>query len=248
MLVDEVLAVGDIQFQRKCLDRMRGLAGGQTTIIFVSHNMAAIHALCNRCLLLDAGRSVKIGPTTDVATQYLQHHAPTQHFVRKHPLPKKACVTEADVRIGAISPELPGTLLQAKLKLWSPEKMKIAVQFRIKDPLGSNIAFASLGQFNPEDLLQLQAGEATLNVAIPIDQIAQGEYSLDIVLVIPMVALVDSVDDCIRFSVDRAPRPGHLRALQQSWGYGCVELPIHFAEAAIQVSSQHSFIEHSVTY
>src|SRR5262249_55233989 len=61
MLVDEVLAVGDLQFQRKCLDKMDDVARGGRTVLLVSHNMAAIEGLCSRALLIDGGRVVHDG-------------------------------------------------------------------------------------------------------------------------------------------------------------------------------------------
>ena len=71
LLVDEVLAVGDAQFQKKCLGKMNDVAKTEgRTIIFVSHNMAAIEVLCDRCLLLQAGRLAGDGPTDSVIAQY----------------------------------------------------------------------------------------------------------------------------------------------------------------------------------
>ncbi len=72
LLVDEVLAVGDYSFQKKCLGRMRDVAGGGRTVLFVSHNMQAISTLCDQTILLDAGRVAMIGPTSQVVETYLQ--------------------------------------------------------------------------------------------------------------------------------------------------------------------------------
>src|SRR5881409_1050782 len=66
LIVDEVLAVGDAAFQKKCIDRMAALAAGGRTILFVSHNMDLIPRLCHRALLLDAGQVVRHGPADDV--------------------------------------------------------------------------------------------------------------------------------------------------------------------------------------
>lgn len=71
MLVDEVLAVGDVQFQKKCLGKMKDVAGEGRTILFVSHNMGAIRNLCERILLLDKGRLVADGPADHVIARYL---------------------------------------------------------------------------------------------------------------------------------------------------------------------------------
>ncbi len=66
-MVDEVLAVGDHAFQRKCLGKMEQVAGGGRTVLFVSHNMAAIQQLCSRALYLEHGRLAGIGePQTEI--------------------------------------------------------------------------------------------------------------------------------------------------------------------------------------
>jgi len=70
LLVDEVLAVGDSEFQAKCLGKMSDVARGGRTILFVSHNMGAVGALCSRAVLLDHGRVVADGPSAAVVAQY----------------------------------------------------------------------------------------------------------------------------------------------------------------------------------
>jgi lipopolysaccharide transport system ATP-binding protein len=73
LLVDEVLAVGDAQFQKKCMGKMSEVARGRgRTILFVSHNMAAVEALCQRCVLLGNGRVAALGPTDAVIAEYLK--------------------------------------------------------------------------------------------------------------------------------------------------------------------------------
>ncbi len=71
LLVDEVLAVGDIQFQKKCMGKMGDVARSEgRTIIFVSHNMAAIEALCKRCIVLQDGALEMDGPTGEAIARY----------------------------------------------------------------------------------------------------------------------------------------------------------------------------------
>jgi ABC-type polysaccharide/polyol phosphate transport system ATPase subunit len=72
LIVDEVLAVGDAEFQRKCLGRMQDVSRGDgRTVLFVSHNMDAVQRLCTRAVLLERGRNVATGPTAGVVAQYL---------------------------------------------------------------------------------------------------------------------------------------------------------------------------------
>src|SRR5437763_1651354 len=71
MVVDEVLAVGDAEFQEKCLGKMQGVASSEgRTVLFVSHNMAAVQQLCHNALWLDQGGARKIGPAAQVVQAY----------------------------------------------------------------------------------------------------------------------------------------------------------------------------------
>lgn len=70
LIVDEVLAVGDAQFQKKCLGKMRDVSQHGRTILFVSHSMAAVSALCDRAILLDGGRVILDGETSQVVAGY----------------------------------------------------------------------------------------------------------------------------------------------------------------------------------
>jgi lipopolysaccharide transport system ATP-binding protein len=72
LLVDEVLAVGDAEFQRRCLGRMEDLSESGRTVLFVSHNMQAIAQLCDRAILLDGGQIVRDGGSAEVVAHYLQ--------------------------------------------------------------------------------------------------------------------------------------------------------------------------------
>lgn len=72
LLVDEVLAVGDIGFQKKCLGKMSDVATEGRTVLFVSHNMQAVRALCPRSLLLEAGGGIADGPTADTMLMYYE--------------------------------------------------------------------------------------------------------------------------------------------------------------------------------
>ena len=71
LLIDEVLAVGDAEFQKRCLGKMSGIAESGRTILFVSHNMAAVSQLCSRVLWLQKGQTEAVGPADDIVRRYL---------------------------------------------------------------------------------------------------------------------------------------------------------------------------------
>jgi len=72
LILDEVLAVGDAAFQRKCLEKMRQISSQGRTVFYVSHNLTSIHELCSRALLIESGQLVADGSTELVSASYLQ--------------------------------------------------------------------------------------------------------------------------------------------------------------------------------
>lgn len=71
LIVDEILSVGDFDFQKRCIDRMREVLKSGTTVLFVSHDLKAVTELCQRAMLLDHGQMVTLGPTETVVQRYL---------------------------------------------------------------------------------------------------------------------------------------------------------------------------------
>jgi len=72
LILDEVLSVGDAEFQRKCLERVEALVSEGRTLLFVSHSASALRAFCDRCIWLDAGRLQADGPTEQILAQFQQ--------------------------------------------------------------------------------------------------------------------------------------------------------------------------------
>jgi lipopolysaccharide transport system ATP-binding protein len=85
LLVDEVLAVGDAAFQRKCLGKMGEVASAGRTVLFVSHNMGAVVSLCQRALWIDSGRIASDGPVEAIAHEYLSALSRRGFQVRSEP-------------------------------------------------------------------------------------------------------------------------------------------------------------------
>ncbi|MCU0418238.1 MAG: ABC transporter ATP-binding protein [Cyclobacteriaceae bacterium] len=85
LIIDEVLAVGDAEFQKKCLGKMEDVSKSGRTILFVSHNMAAVENLCDRAVLLEGGQHIFAGPVADVIEQYNSRNLVSQTEIK---LPK----------------------------------------------------------------------------------------------------------------------------------------------------------------
>lgn len=74
LILDEVLAVGDLSFQRKCLERMGELTSGGRTLLFVSHSMEAINRFCDRVIWLDQGKVIGDGPSEEITGEFMQRY------------------------------------------------------------------------------------------------------------------------------------------------------------------------------
>jgi lipopolysaccharide transport system ATP-binding protein len=84
LIVDEVLAVGDLQFQQRCISRMKEFESAGGTVLFVTHNMEAMTALCSRAIVLDHGRVIFDGSAADGRDTYLQLQSSREHTVEKN--------------------------------------------------------------------------------------------------------------------------------------------------------------------
>ena len=87
LIVDEVLAVGDAEFQKKCLGKMHEVSRGGRTVLFVSHNMGAIQTLCSRAIWLEKGAVSFDGDVNACVNRYLAHATPGSQVAESHPVP-----------------------------------------------------------------------------------------------------------------------------------------------------------------
>jgi lipopolysaccharide transport system ATP-binding protein len=128
LLVDEVLAVGDAAFQRKCLGRMGNVAREGRTVLFVSHNMQAVLALCRRALLLQGGKITDQGPTAEVVQHYLESQVPTGAFISED---RRAQATEGSAQIVSLRIESadPDRVIR------SGSRLRIVVGYRSDRPV-----------------------------------------------------------------------------------------------------------------
>ena len=117
LLVDEVLAVGDAAFQKKCLGKMKDVAGEGRTVLFVSHNLASVRSLCRTGILLRDGMLALRGTTDDVVDAYLHSHEVRSHVSLAELSERQG---RGDVRITALSASCPGAAEAAALTAGQP--------------------------------------------------------------------------------------------------------------------------------
>jgi lipopolysaccharide transport system ATP-binding protein len=208
LIVDEVLAVGDAAFQKKCLGKMSETAKSGRTVLFVSHNMHTIQDLCNRTMLLEDGNIVMDGETSEVIKHYLQ--------------PDMIKSGESDLTENLRARRSPGTL-RAKMVRILNKNGKICTTFEINDQISIEVDIDNLNVngfavsflvYNQQGALIHQVrsqdgnidtknldSTTTVRMTIPKLNIIQGRYSIDVWIGNHLDLLEDHVEGTISFEV-----------------------------------------------
>ena len=169
LIVDEVLAVGDLHFQKKCLGRMGEIHREGRTILFVSHNLSAVNRLCSNCILLEGGKLVARGPTSDVISAYVRLGAESGSADRTfdEPLAPGARGKIRRIRVESADPETSGTVEVTK-------PFDVAVEYEIVEPLRGLVV--SIEIYSEElGLAVISLSDGELNHAL-LDQRPAGRY------------------------------------------------------------------------
>jgi len=209
LLVDEVLAVGDVEFQKKCLGKMDDVVSKEgRTIMFVSHNIDAICHLCSRCILLRNGEIELAGNTAEVVAAYLgagQQQPPVVNF--------KAIGSEATFQVaGLYGPEgRPSTSFSSN----APVLVKcsfalqrsipgLQVSFSVFNFKGEEIFYSTNSMAEPAISVE-SAGTHHLSAMIPSRLLLPGRYFINLALHIPNVHLYDRRDQALGFQIVGMP-------------------------------------------
>jgi lipopolysaccharide transport system ATP-binding protein len=224
LIVDEVLSVGDVEFQRKCLGKMRDVSQAGRTILFVSHNIAAIRALCTNGLLLKDGR-VHLRDTIErVAAAYLSFDvddsAALTFSSNKSGKPQFKSISSDKLRYSY------GEKMTLYFEMVSVEATKAAIDFEIHDEQGTPIMFFSTAPMYGE-LVELHAN-CPIKITIEIGPLplAAGDYSLYFWLTNPWIENHHIVEKPLRFSVDVSDPGGVGFDFRQSYGRGAMTIPM----------------------
>ncbi|MEH1788134.1 MAG: ABC transporter ATP-binding protein [Nostoc sp.] len=225
LIVDEVLAVGDAAFQKKCLGKMEDAGKEGRTVLFVSHNMSAIQALCKRSLVLSLGHLVVDANSSKAVKIYLQDSLNSNSFERKKFNKSKPQIIS--VKLLQSSNDYIESNIFVEANIFSPTEKTISLDIRVKDCMGIVVGFGSLGTLNPKQILNLNTGINVISFSFPINKFAIGSYIMSLDLTLPDVEFFDRVEECLSFDVNRPPTNGYIRVLNQSWGYGSFEIPLN---------------------
>ena len=174
LLVDEVLAVGDNEFKQKCLGRMESVARGGRTVLFVSHNLAAIQQVTTRCLLFEKGGLARDGATLDVLADYLGASG-------RQSMVEDVATDDRDFHIHSLrfceEDRPPGfdqpLEFELSVSLGRPFRT-VAFSLGIYNSLGARLLSS------PSVVDRLDEGKTTLSIRIPNHHLPPGDYSLSL--------------------------------------------------------------------
>ena len=206
LIVDEVLAVGDAEFQKKCLGKMDEVARTQgRTVLFVSHNHAAIRGLCTHGLILRNGTA---SPKYDVATA-LEHYSSEQlssldsSWTRPLELPKPAAYFESiQVRLEGSQPRL-FLCSHAAIRI-APGARRVFIAIEIADRAGTTIMQA---QPNYEPLIGGSAGVYGVDLTIELPPMIPGSYTMDFWIGPHAMQTFDRIRQATTFEIVDSPNP-----------------------------------------
>jgi lipopolysaccharide transport system ATP-binding protein len=223
LVIDEVLAVGDAEFQKKCIGKMGQVASQGRTILFVSHNMSAVQSICGRAILLVHGRAESDGEPWTVVRNYLKSSTGTQSFTR--PVKENAHVHVSEGRILQFD-STEADRMHFELAIWSDERRRVSLDVRLSDSSGGAVGFGSLGTFDREELICLEEGINNVRASFPLSNLANGSYTLSVDLTLPFHEYFDRLERCLSFDLERTAVRGRTHVSLQQWGYGSYELPL----------------------
>lgn len=238
MIMDEVLAVGDMAFQKKCLDKMRDVAKKEgRTVLYVSHNMNTIRQLCDRCVVLDKGKKVFEGEAEEAIQVYLGSKMKSQNYVELEQMPREPEFNSHPVTM---------TLLEAfdnENSIYSVGSiLKIGLSYFSEKPVKNGFLRVIIKTVEglPVTMMTTDVGfELTLNrterltFEVDISHLVPGRYTLSLVIYevneFGGNVNLDVLRDVYCFEISQTPKFNNNMIWQpRYWGYVCNEpLVIH---------------------
>jgi lipopolysaccharide transport system ATP-binding protein len=207
LIVDEVLAVGDAEFQKKCLGKMQEVSRGGRTVIFVSHNLTAVKKLCGSGILLRNGQLLYEGSSNSALERYMSSGVDTSGNWERDP--EKASRDEiwfesvhlmdsdGNIRAEFDFEEIVHVSISANVT-----KRVENAQFAMRVSNHEGIAvFTTCNTDEPRRYIPFEAGPVTYTIKLPRRFLMPGRYMLTIAAHIPRVQLFDLIDDEISFMI-----------------------------------------------
>lgn len=229
LVVDEVLAVGDVQFQKKCLGKMKEVGSEGRTVLFVTHNMDAITALCNRGVVLSQGRVVFDGDAVGARSVYLDHSETRRVSVDNN----AGRGGSGGVTVEWVGVEIPETGSANEIVVGGPLRvgLKASVAEGLKARKDIQVAFGIDSEDGARHFtflsswveFELDASTGSINVQWCVESVplVPGRYLISASVLFQGETL-DSVQHCAEFRVCEPKKHMHIERFP---GWGVLDLP-----------------------
>jgi lipopolysaccharide transport system ATP-binding protein len=180
LLVDEVLSVGDAEFQRKCMGKLKEVRDEGRTVLFVSHNMQAVSTLTGRCIVLSGGRTVFLGATENAIRRYLEGAEGGEYVYRADPSLDAPRITRVELRTSEPNNvQVNGAPMEVHIEITTSAALEnAAVAFQVFNPLQQ--AYMNLWLYDSERPLCRAPGVFHLVCRIPKLRLYMGHYTLTV--------------------------------------------------------------------
>lgn len=228
LVVDEVLAVGDLQFQKKCLGKMGDVAKDGRTVIFVSHNLAQISRLCTRGVVLDRGRVITAAPIGDAVSAYLtaQKSAMVSHKIMSNLRNVEYDISIVSYRVtGPSGGGMPATGQECCLEVtlrFGRELRNPDIFLAIYSTDGVELIRVSTSTISGMDTGRC-IGDVTFSLSIPWLPLAGGDYDLYTAVTIPDIVHLIQPAQIGTFTVE--PGDPYKTGLEFGRRYGVLAVP-----------------------
>jgi lipopolysaccharide transport system ATP-binding protein len=224
LIVDEVLAVGDTEFQKKCLGKMREVSESGRTVLFVSHNMAAVGSLTTRSVVLEQGGLVFDGATAAAIERHTQPSHRTSNALGRGTHTAFISAGLLDEPGRAVHHYTPGKTLRLEVVLDTDGAPSLSLEVFVRDSTRQKVAMASLHQFHGLTL-PTSAGRFRALIELRPLWLASGSYTLDLATSVVNSHWDHYVENALGFEV-LSSNPGGLSwDFKQSMGHGAFAMP-----------------------
>lgn len=228
MIMDEVLAVGDMAFQKKCLEKMREAASKEgRTVLYVSHNMNTIRQLCDRCIVLDKGKVVYDGEVEEAISAYMSSAKSLAAVNDFTDVPRnKNDMLRGDVKLRQLiylGKEDPiyynGEKIRFQLNIYSKTKLNnVAVRMSVKSRENTVIGMA-----NSRPCLELDEGENIIYGEFSMDGLAPGYYLFKVIIYelgdLGAFRNLDVIDEACAFAKVQSDENNGMAWNSKWWGH-----------------------------
>jgi lipopolysaccharide transport system ATP-binding protein len=238
LIVDEVLSVGDASFQQKCLGKMGDVAHQGRTVLFVSHNLAAVRALCSRAIVLDSGKMVATGAVESCINRYATGRHRELASTWSRPVDKPGGPLTIEYVAVGLEGKQPKLRLAVDLTLSSRGKHKPAfVAVDVRDLSGTPVMQAIPVQ---QPFICDTSAKHALQVVIELGGIVPGGYGVTVWVGSHNRETLDLAEDVAMFEVHQSPIPG--RCYPHTADHGFVVPPSFVSIPADAPIERGSFI------